>query len=67
MKGFLGKEIQDIEVEFDEYIRNGGFPKSLEFDDLNARQVYTRGIISEIFEKDVKTSVKSIGHFRRVM
>lgn len=45
----------DMYVEFNEYILNGGFPKTLEFTDIDARQVYTRGIISEIFEKDVKT------------
>lgn len=56
MKRFFKKSIaEDIYAEFDEYLLNGGFPKALEFDDVPARQVYTRGIISEIFEKDVKT------------
>lgn len=56
MKQFFKKKIdQDIYVEFEEYILNGGFPKTIEFDDIQARQTYTRGIISEIFEKDVKT------------
>lgn len=56
MKRFFKKKIdQGIYVEFEEYILNGGFPKTIEFDDIQARQTYTRGIISEIFEKDVKT------------
>ena len=56
MKRFFKKKIdQDIYVEFEEYILNGGFPKTIEIDDIQARQTYTRGIISEIFEKDVKT------------
>lgn len=56
MKRFFKKKIdQDMYVEFEEYILNGGFPKTVEFDDIRARQTYTRGIISEIFEKDVKT------------
>ncbi|MDO4501311.1 MAG: AAA family ATPase [Erysipelotrichaceae bacterium] len=56
MKKFFGKSIQqDMDSEFMEYILNGGFPKTLEFNDIHTRQVYTRGIISEIFEKDVKT------------
>lgn len=56
MKRFFKKKIdQDIYVEFEEYILNGGFPKTIGFDDIQARQTYTRGIISEIFEKDVKT------------
>lgn len=56
MKRFFKKKIdQDMYVEFEEYILNGGFPKTVEFDDIQATQTYTRGIISEIFEKDVKT------------
>lgn len=68
MKKFFGKEIHDMEIEFDEYILNGGFPKTLEFDDLNARQVYTRGIINEIFEKDVKTRkrISNVAVYERV-
>ena len=59
MKKYLGLDIdQDIYSEFDEYILNGGFPKSLEFDEPPVRQTYTRGIISEIFEKDVRTRKK---------
>jgi len=55
MKKYFGKSINsDMDMEFNEYILNGGFPKTLEFDDVQTRQVYTRGIISEIFEKDVK-------------
>lgn len=68
MKKFFGLEISDDYLEFDEYILNGGFPKSLEFDELNARQTYTRSIISEIFEKDVKTRKKitNIAVYERV-
>jgi len=56
MKRFFGKDINsDMDIEFREYILNGGFPKTLEFDDIQSRQVYTRGIVGEIFEKDVKT------------
>lgn len=68
MKKFFNIDIQDMALEFDEYILNGGFPKALEFSDLNARQVYTRGIISEIFEKDVKTRkrISNIAVYERV-
>lgn len=56
MKKFFHKKInEDVYLEFEEYLLNGGFPKTLEFDDIETRQVYTRGIINEIFEKDVKT------------
>lgn len=55
MKKFFNITIRDdIEEEFNEYILNGGFPKTLEFPEISARQVYTRGIIEEIFNKDVR-------------
>lgn len=56
MKKFFHRSIlPDMRGEFDEYILNGGFPKALEFPNLSDRQFYTREIIQEIFEKDVKT------------
>ena len=69
MKAFFHLTIdENMENEFDEYMLNGGFPKSLEFPDINARQVYTRGIIQEIFEKDVKTRrrISNVAVFKRV-
>ncbi len=55
MKKFFHRSIhEDLYVEFKEYLLNGGLPKTLEFEDIQARQTYTRGIISEIFEKDIK-------------
>lgn len=56
MKKFHNMNInQDMYTEFDEYIINGGFPKSLEFESIAARKSYTENIISEIFKKDVQT------------
>lgn len=56
MKKFFNITVSnDMAEEFNEYILNGGFPKTLEFPDISARQVYTRGIIGEIFDKDVRT------------
>lgn len=69
MKNFFKKDIsQDLYLEFEEYVVNGGFPKTLEFDDIPTRQTYTRGIISEIFEKDVKArkKVRSVPVYERV-
>ena len=69
MKRFFQLNINsDIYEEFDEYIKNGGFPKTLEFSDLDSRQTYTRGIIGEIFEKDVKTRkrISNLSVFERV-
>ena len=69
MKKFRGLAINpDMTVEFDEYILNGGFPKSLEFSGFEARQFYTQGIIREIFDKDIKTRrrISNIPVFERV-
>ena len=69
MKRFRKQEINpDMAAEFDEYILNGGFPKTLEFPNTEARQVYTRSIIAEIFEKDIKTRkrISNIAVFERV-
>lgn len=69
MKQFLKKPVNDdIDKEFEEYILNGGFPKSLEFEDINARQLYTSSIIDEIFEKDIKTrnKIRNIAAYERI-
>ena len=56
MKKFFNKSIKEnIFDEFNSYIIEGGFPKALEFDDFNAKQLYTSELITEIFNKDVKT------------
>ena len=57
MKKFLGKAInENIYLEFEEYIRNGGFPKSLYYDNYEEKILYTSSVINQIFEKDIKTS-----------
>lgn len=69
MKSFFRLSInEDLSEEFKEYVLNGGFPKSLEFPDIDSRQIYTRGIISEIFEKDIKQRkrISNVAVFERV-
>ncbi len=57
MKKFLNKNInENIYLEFEEYIRNGGFPKSLYYDNYEEKITYTSSVINQIFEKDIKTS-----------
>lgn len=59
MKAFLGKSIsQDITEEFDTYLREGGFPKAIQYDSTEDRRTYIKGIVIEIFEKDIKRRVK---------
>ena len=54
MKEFLGKEIKDNKnEEFNEYLRFGGFPKALEFDNPSDKETYITEVIRQILEKDV--------------
>lgn len=68
MKKFHKLQINDLENEFNEFILNGGFPKSLEYKDASAKQYYSKGIIDEIFKKDVKTrhKITNVALFERV-
>jgi predicted AAA+ superfamily ATPase len=68
MKKYFNKEIKDMIQEFNDYIICGGFPKTIEFDDLNSKQVYTKGVIEEIFKKDVKTRnrISNVVLFERI-
>lgn len=69
MKKFLNKSVnENIYLEFEEYIRNGGFPKSLYYDNYDDKITYTSSVIKQIFEKDIKTSnkIKNIILFERI-
>ena len=58
MKAFLGKEVNpDLFAEFDSYIAEGGFPKALQYEGAD-KQAYIRGIVTEIFQKDIKKRAK---------
>ena len=57
MKKFLNKSVnENIYLEFEEYIRNGGFPKSLYYDNYEEKITYTSSVINQIFEKYINTS-----------
>ena len=59
MKSFLGYQISpDITQELDNYIAEGGFPKTLQYPDLADKRTYVQGVIQEIFEKDIRRRVK---------
>lgn len=59
MKQFLNKPINsNIYLEFDEFIRCGGFPKSLYYNNIEDKMVYTTSVINQIFDKDIKTNNK---------
>ncbi len=63
MKDFFRKKIDsDINLEFEKYIKEGGFPKSLQIENLEDKRLYTQGIIEEIMKKDIKSRVKIRNH-----
>lgn len=55
MKRFYGKKVDENSVrELNEYLRFGGFPKALEFDDPAAKRTCLESVVEQIFDKDVK-------------
>ena len=59
MKEFLGKQVDsEVNIEFEKYIKEGGFPKSLQIESLEDKRTYTQGIIEEIMKKDIKNRMK---------
>lgn len=59
MKKFFKKNINlNLDIEFEHYIREGGFPKAIEYDDFPSKQIYTKSVIDEIYEKDIKKNRK---------
>lgn len=40
------------------YILEGGFPRTIFFNDVKDKQIYVQGVIDEIFEKDIRRRVK---------
>lgn len=59
MKKFVGKDINaNLMIELNEYITNGGFPRTLLFENPLDGKTYTKSLVSEIFEKDIKRRVK---------
>lgn len=70
MKEFFGKEIKANKAEeFSEYIRFGGFPKILEFDDPSDKDTYIAEVISQILDKDVvkHRKIRNRAVFEKVM
>lgn len=59
MRTFLGKQaFADRNAAFAEYIRYGGLPKTLEFDEPAARETYIGSVVSQILQKDVRRRFK---------
>lgn len=59
IKRFYGKPVNpNLSVELNQYILEGGFPRTIQIDDLAAKRTYVSGVVDEIFEKDIRRRVK---------
>ena len=59
MKKFYQKPIDNnLNIELDKFLREGGFPRTVRFDTDKEKQAYTKAVVEEIFEKDIKKRVK---------
>lgn len=59
MKRFLNIEQKaSIYEEFEQYIREGGFPGALNYNNEQDRKLYVRNILDDIFTKDIKANQK---------
>lgn len=69
MKRFMGKAVGDARIEYDEYLRYGGFPRSLEYEDPEAKARYIEDVVGQIVDKDIRSrnKIRNIDTFNRVM
>ena len=59
MKKFYNKPMSNNPLEeLNSYILEGGFPRSVQIDNLGDKRTYTQGVIKEIFEKDIRRRIK---------
>lgn len=59
MKKFYGKSVDaNLQIELANYILESGFPRAVFLDDSLDKRKYARGVIDEIFEKDIQRRLK---------
>lgn len=59
MKAFYNIEINsNLLVELNNYILEGGFPRTVLFDNIEEKRLYVSSLVNEIFEKDIKKRIK---------
>lgn len=59
IKKYYGKEIAaDRQEELQNYILEGGFPRTIQFENMATKRRYVQSIIDEILEKDIRKRLK---------
>jgi len=59
IKQFYGQDINtNLLIELNNYLLEGGFPKTIQYSNLADKRTYVRSVIDEIFEKDIRQRVK---------
>ena len=59
MKKFYGITIDNnAQIELQNYILEGGFPRTVYMETLSDKRSYTKGVNEEIFEKDIRQRIK---------
>ena len=69
MRAFLGLSEQPQEQSFQEYLRYGGFPKALEYEDPRAKVRYVEDVVEQIIKKDIRArrKVRNRSTFEKIM
>ncbi len=59
MKAFYGKQADvNLVIELNNYLQEGGFPKTMQYESFADKRTYVQSVITEIFEKDIKKRLK---------
>lgn len=58
VKSFFGKPIAGDMEELRNYINEGGFPYAVRLATLADKRAYVRGLVDEIYEKDIKRRIR---------
>lgn len=59
IKKFYDKPVDaNLSVELNNYLLEGGFPLAIQYDNLADKRTYVKSVITEIFEKDIKSRIK---------
>lgn len=69
MREFMGKPPAPEAQLFREYLRYGGFPKALEYDDPEAKARYIEDVVGQIIDKDIRArrKIRNRSTFEKVM